>query len=151
MRIPSCIDLLPCHLFVSHVLIFFSYMYTYWINDFWFLISDFWNDKINRHFPNRTPRDNFKAYEIIITYDRSFQRIKIYPFHVLYIDNGVGVPLQLYVIHVSFKRDFHNCLTIKMDRQYQGTAMEPEDFLSYTETFSLVLINNGFCLFVRTL
>ena len=36
MRIPSCIDLLPCHLFVSHLL-FFSYMYTYWINDFWFL------------------------------------------------------------------------------------------------------------------
>ena len=39
MRIPSCIDLLPCHLFVSHVLIFI-YIYTYWINDFWFLISD---------------------------------------------------------------------------------------------------------------
>ena len=38
MRIPSCIDLLPCHLFVSQVWIF-SYMYTtYWINDFWFLI-----------------------------------------------------------------------------------------------------------------
>ena len=37
MRITSCIGLLPCHLFVSHVLIFFSYMYTYWINDFWFL------------------------------------------------------------------------------------------------------------------
>ena len=38
MRIPRCIDLLPCHLLISHVLIF-SYMYTYWINDFWFLIS----------------------------------------------------------------------------------------------------------------
>ena len=37
IRIPSCIDLFPCHLFVSHVLIF--YLYTYWINDFWFLIS----------------------------------------------------------------------------------------------------------------
>ena len=38
MRIPSCIDLMPCHLFVSHVLIF-SYMHTYWINDLKFLIS----------------------------------------------------------------------------------------------------------------
>ena len=31
----SCIDLLHCHRFVSHVLIF-SYMYTYWTHDFWF-------------------------------------------------------------------------------------------------------------------
>ena len=38
MRIPSCIDILPCHLFVSYVLIL-PYMYTYWINYFWFLIS----------------------------------------------------------------------------------------------------------------
>ena len=39
MRIPSCIDLLPCHLFVSHVLIFFLYVY---LLNKWFLISDFW-------------------------------------------------------------------------------------------------------------
>ena len=37
MRIPSCIDLLPCHLFVSHVLIFFLYVY---ILNKWFLISE---------------------------------------------------------------------------------------------------------------
>ena len=35
MRIPSCIDLLPCHLFVSHV---FFFLYVYLLNK-WFLIS----------------------------------------------------------------------------------------------------------------
>ena len=46
MRIPSCIDLLPCHLFVSHVLIFFLYVY---LLNKWFLISDF-NNISHSHF-----------------------------------------------------------------------------------------------------
>ena len=55
MRIPSCIDLLPCHLFVSHVLIFF-FLYVYILNkwflisDFWFLISDFCNNILGSKF-----------------------------------------------------------------------------------------------------
>ena len=38
MRIPSCIDILPGHLFVHHVLIFFLCVY---LLNKWFLISDF--------------------------------------------------------------------------------------------------------------
>ena len=37
MSIPSCIDLWACHLFVSHVLIFFLYVYLF---NKWFQISD---------------------------------------------------------------------------------------------------------------
>ena len=35
---PCCIDLMPCHLFVSHVLIFFLYVH---LLIKWFLVSDF--------------------------------------------------------------------------------------------------------------
>ena len=56
MRIPSCIDLLPCHLFVSHVLIFFLYVY---ILNKWFLISDFWLLAQQEH---SQPGDPYKSY-----------------------------------------------------------------------------------------